>query len=263
MTNAMTIIDDKGRPIELGFTFPALLAIHCREALLRSLDRDLGDKWADEGRLCLDVPRAALVSNKFSARGKGLIRALACNAIWTPGRAIRCGYDISDVCPFCGDRDSLHHRLWVCSHCADVRAEVADADAADYSANFFCHAALAHPADILPRPCVDGQVQFKWFRDELDGPEGPEDVQDGAIWPLILGRELARASWAITVHDTAGELLGAVSGPVWDRYPQTPQAGEWLARGMAGALVRHESSVYSDSLNVVRLSNLPLPARLS
>ena len=116
----------------------------------------------------------------------------------------------------------------------EVIASALDTEAADYSANLFCHGAIAHPADYLPRPCKEGQVQFKWYQDVLEGPEGPEEAQVGAIWGhLFLDgsclrhaiRELCRAAWAITIHDSQGALLGVVSGPVWDQYPQTPQAG--------------------------------------
>eukprot|EP00959_Pyramimonas_sp_CCMP1952_P153973 3221296-Pyramimonas_sp.AAC.1 len=56
--------------------------------MIRALERDLGGKWSSGGRLCLDVPRAALASSKFTPSEKGMVRALACNAIWTPDRAI-------------------------------------------------------------------------------------------------------------------------------------------------------------------------------
>eukprot|EP00959_Pyramimonas_sp_CCMP1952_P095117 1989042-Pyramimonas_sp.AAC.1 len=96
MTNFLTIIDDRGREIPLGVASPALLATHCREALLRSLDRDLGGKWDAGARLCLDIPRSAVPSSKYAARGKGMIRALARNAIWRPDRATMRGYVTSD-----------------------------------------------------------------------------------------------------------------------------------------------------------------------
>ena len=281
MPDFLTIIDDRGYSIELGVTSPALLAIHCREALLRSLERDLGEKWDAGARLCLDVPKAALSSKGFSASEQGMIRALACNAIWTPDRAIACGYIISDVCVHCGGKDSLHHRLWVCPHCAEERAEVAEAsviasaldtEAENYSANLFCHGAFAHPADFLPRPCKDGAVQFVWHKDVLVGPQGPEEPREGDVWGHLfldgscnrhIINELSRAAWAITMHDDAGVLLYEVRGPVWAQYPQTPQAGEFLARGMAGTLAKYDSVLYSDCLNVVKHSNLPLPDRLS
>eukprot|EP00959_Pyramimonas_sp_CCMP1952_P436172 9133895-Pyramimonas_sp.AAC.1 len=66
----MTIIDDRGYHIPLGVTSPALLCIFCREGMIRSLERDLGGKWAPGGRLCLDVPRAALTSSKFTPSEK-------------------------------------------------------------------------------------------------------------------------------------------------------------------------------------------------
>ena len=62
---------------------------------------------------------------------------------------------------------------------------------------------------------------------------------------------------------TEGDLLGEVMGPVWAQYPQTPQAGEYFARGMAGNMAKYPSTLYSDCLNVVKHSKLPPVERLS
>eukprot|EP00959_Pyramimonas_sp_CCMP1952_P055220 1154406-Pyramimonas_sp.AAC.1 len=60
------------------------------------------------------------------------------------------------------------------------------------------------------------------------------------------------------MHNDSGDLLGEVMGPVW-----TPQAGEYLARGMAGNMAKYPSTLFSDCLNVVKHSKLPPVERLS
>jgi len=46
--------------------------------------------------------------------------------------------------------------------------------------------------------------------------------------------KFARAGWAVVqvVHGT-GELVKALFGPVWKSFPQSAQAGEWLAAAAA------------------------------
>eukprot|EP00959_Pyramimonas_sp_CCMP1952_P072975 1524771-Pyramimonas_sp.AAC.1 len=46
-------------------------------------------------------------------------------------------------------------------------------------------------------------------------------------------------------------------GPAWAQRPQTAQADEYLARGMAGKMAKSPSALRSDCLNAPKHSNLP------
>ena len=52
---------------------------------------------------------------------------------------------------------------------ASVTAAALDTEADGYSPNLICHRAFAHPADRLPTPCLEGEVQL--IRHRAEGPE--------------------------------------------------------------------------------------------
>eukprot|EP00959_Pyramimonas_sp_CCMP1952_P322877 6756359-Pyramimonas_sp.AAC.1 len=60
-----------------------------------------------------------------------------------------------------------------------------------------------------------------------------------------------------------GNLLALAWGPVWNSCPQTPQAGEFAAYAMAGALVSAPSQLYSDCANVASMHGMQDLQRLS
>jgi len=49
-----------------------------------------------------------------------------------------------------------------------------------------------------------------------------------------------------------GEVNTWLSGPIWDRLPQTPQAAEHVGRAMAMRLLRGDALLYGDCLGVHR-----------
>eukprot|EP00959_Pyramimonas_sp_CCMP1952_P132217 2764352-Pyramimonas_sp.AAC.1 len=111
----MTVVDDRGYQISLGLTSPKLLETLCKGAFLRSLERDLGGKWDVGKRLCLDIPKSACSSKKFTPAQLGWIRACTSCAIWTADRALSAGCDVDPLCPGCrAAPDSIAHRLWSC-----------------------------------------------------------------------------------------------------------------------------------------------------
>eukprot|EP00959_Pyramimonas_sp_CCMP1952_P240829 5033374-Pyramimonas_sp.AAC.1 len=75
MTDCAAIIDDRGYQLTFGLTSPKLLETFCRDAYIRSSERDLAGKWDAGKRLCLDIPKGARSSKKFTPARRGWIRA--------------------------------------------------------------------------------------------------------------------------------------------------------------------------------------------
>ena len=80
------------------------------------------------------------------AAGSG---GLACNDRWA-----QMGYAVEPICPLCGSRDSLMHRVWFCAHpdVADARNQLVDADMisrarADCLDPFWTTGIFLHPAE--------------------------------------------------------------------------------------------------------------------
>ena len=160
----------------------------------------------------------------------------------------------------------------VVSDSALVWAAAAEADS--HVVALYTRGAFAHPADVLPRPAVEGSnaLLYAWHVDELESPEGPKVPRNGHMWGHLfldgscqrhVVRELSRAAWCVSMNSDGGKCLGEVRGPVWAHFPQTPQAAEYSARCVVAQYVSFPSTLYSDCANVVHHSQLPLPERYS
>ena len=75
MANFCTRTNDFGREISLTLNSPRMVQHLCKEAVFRGLERDSGDRFGVQHRLCWDVPKHLLGYSKVSNNDKGLMRA--------------------------------------------------------------------------------------------------------------------------------------------------------------------------------------------
>ena len=194
-----------------------------------------------------------LAGRHADARGKGLVRNLFANGIWTRSRAADAGYAVSRLCELCGNdtgcEDTLHHRLWACqapsarvarAAVQGVEATAARARAAGGGSPLFCHARAYHDCGAWPQPTDNGRVLF--MLPNADGGLGEVDFEawrvraaqhercytDGSAFSHPC-RGLARAGWAAVFTSDDGGLVAAVSAPVWDNLHQSSGCAEWNA----------------------------------
>ena len=160
---------------------PAMLKKMLHAASLRSLVREAAAKAkVDCPRLCFDVVRNRLRPSKVSNLGKGCIRSLACEALWTYDGAEKSGYQVSNVCALCGQQgDTAFHRLWSCPSVASLREELvepgilrmaADAVMSDPSTTCSSTGASSH---ILETPSPVLHVKGGAFRLRCFGTNSP------------------------------------------------------------------------------------------
>ena len=157
------------------------------------------------------------------------MRALACNAIRTASSANLAGYQISDLCQLCcKEPDTIWHRLWECSACADVRQEAVDEDvleaarlteAEDYEWTLWMFGAFRHPGDYFPRPDTSADVLVNWNVEEMFIPGSlvptATSPQLGVWGPLFVDgscirhpvAELSRSAWCVSMVDPQARLL--------------------------------------------------------
>ena len=120
-------------------------------------------------RACVDIVRRVARSKKTNADGARLLLANACNAVWTLTRAAEAGYDLeSTTCSLCGEHDdTIHHRIWCCSHPTVKKASEeavpasviqAAAKAGPYSV-LYNRGIFAHPEQVWPTPAQDVQCR--------------------------------------------------------------------------------------------------------
>ena len=199
MRSMVVFLDDMGREVSCTQLSPALFKVLLHQAVLRQLERQAYGKLVEGGifcgvgvsppmpafsleapavelapdrpppdldgsnRLCFDVVAAGLRSKKLSAWEKGSARALACNALWTNSRALRCGYRVCPLCPLCQSKvDSVFHRLWECEVCQDERVELVGMEMVLWAREAcesnspdlinFLTGMFAHPGDYVPLP---------------------------------------------------------------------------------------------------------------
>eukprot|EP00959_Pyramimonas_sp_CCMP1952_P227188 4750244-Pyramimonas_sp.AAC.1 len=102
-----------------------MLRPQLKDAVLRQLERRIGDRHGFPDRVCFDIVARHLRSKKNTPLGKGTLRAVASGALWTRVRALGKGYQYPVECPLgCGCRDTLYHRIWKCPALAGVRLEL-------------------------------------------------------------------------------------------------------------------------------------------
>ena len=52
---------------------------------------------------------------------RSLLRAFLTHAVWSQARLYSLGYDVSEECVHCGERDTLFHRLFGCTCTQEAR----------------------------------------------------------------------------------------------------------------------------------------------
>ncbi len=285
MTDPFTLVDDIGVERKILDHSPAMWGDIIREAVTRKYERQAAAVLARRDgsfqgrRICLDHLRPLLIppnGKKGKARtdplGYGIARALVCNAIWTLGRANDIDGSIADLCPLCGKgRDTIHHRLWWCEACEDLRSQmvperlVARARREGEEKKYFTTGIIPHPAEDRPGPASAPLLTVVRYD---GGPtEGTLDFQghffvDGSCTTHEIP-ELRRAGWAVVVTTPEGELVATIRSPLWHDLPQSPQAAEFVAYAAAVQYMAGPSTVFGDCANVIRQATASPRARIA
>ena len=236
-------------------------------------------------RACADVPRAYIKAKKNSRVKKAVVAAACSNSLWTKTRLRNSGYIIEDTtCELCkAGEDTLHHRIWLCTHKDVVKAReqatraaakaaapragpaAIDKAAADMIKRaiaagpddpIYQHAICPHPQDKWPLPAMN--LTLPKF--EAVG-EGAVHVTDkyqmtGDIFmdghcSVLTFPDLNRASFAVAQVNERGEAVATLVGAVPRNYPQTAQSAEYFAAMYGVDLAVGKCSMYDDCANVV------------
>ena len=206
-------------------------------------------------------------SKRLSARDKGTMLSLACNAIWTRSRLAEAGYELDDCCCLCrAGRDTMFHRLYEREATKEQRGTLAcpgllqRALLAGGDSVLYTRGILQHPAEWWPRAACDETGAFEVWSEMAWKPVALEDLaglgafagavyEDGSCSTEVF-RELRRAGWGVVAVDEAGRprfrAFGAVVG-----LPQTPQAAEWTSFAAAVQLVSGPAALHQDCRAVV------------
>ena len=94
----------------------------------------------------------------------------------------------------------------------------------------------------------------------VHGVKGPL-YMDGSCFRHIW-KELSRAAWCIVALDVECKLRYCLSGPVFAPFPQTPQAGEYMAAAVSCQVGEPGFVGKSDCWNVVRDMGRPVEEQL-
>ena len=283
--SAFTFTDADGRPHVLTRVSPRMVQRLLEEAvktkqeqgLAASLQRE-GARAADGWRpFCGRASMAAVtrvlgskVGGGVDARGAGALRSVAAAAVWTNTRLTAAGYDVPEACALCGlAPDTLHHRWWVCPASKEARESITTdktrqrAMAAGPEAVLYTRAVMEHAAEVwagpAEEPCPvlqvrdnDGEwktVEAHDLREEMKGPG--EIFIDGSCTTHPLA-SCCRAAWAVVRVLPDGMPTARISGAVPADWPQTAQAAEYFAAGVAGQVIASSDTVRCDCLNVVQ-----------
>ena len=129
-------------------------------------------------RICLDVARTAMGSNKLNGHERAALLHAVTRASWTRERAKAAGYDLDSRCELCQlAEDTLHRRIWVCPSSQEARGRFARAwlqrearQEASCTSDFFCRGWQDHPGDRFPQPTAETRVAMVRFdgRDDHD-----------------------------------------------------------------------------------------------
>eukprot|EP00959_Pyramimonas_sp_CCMP1952_P016075 339914-Pyramimonas_sp.AAC.1 len=91
----------------------------------------------------------------------------------------------------------------------------------------FTKGLFPHPGDLHPRPVPECAPEFRWEVDQEHDDEqlfsGAYVFMDGSCQKHVV-KELSRAGWGLAVFDSQQVLKLRAWAPLWDRFPQTPQA---------------------------------------
>ncbi len=257
---------DLGVQVILTNTPPSMLKDMLCQAVKRKAERSVARRWAQrdvqflDGRVCVDAAAAALARDKLlTPLQKGAYVSAMVGGVMTNDRAAKLGHDVSNACPLCGEAGhTIHHRVYCCQHTrAKVQAVVPkwfwqESQRAAATDLFWTTGIMPHPADAHPPPRDDYKPLAVDANDEpLDDPylEGHIFVDGSCSTSLFPG--LQRAALAVVQVDEEANLQKAVSVPIWNTLPQTPQASECAALAAVASLLKGPSQVYGDCTGVV------------
>ncbi len=281
MVSPFVMHDDFGDEIVLTKTSPQLLAQMLKAAVMRRLQREVGEAAArtDENfmgrRVATEHISSQLKSDRrLSAMDKASYMAVVCNAVMTHDKAVKAGYLVPNRCPLCGlGPDTIFHRIWRCQHAEAVAARnaaapnwlqrEADREMGAATNLFWTTGFTPHPGDVWPRPNVGTDAAYEWRCDEQLLAEDRNDAGkpaihgklfiDGSCTTAVFA-ELRRAA-ASTVQWSSIRPSGwVIRTPVPRPLPQTPQAAEYVALAVARnyADTSRSIDVASDCANVVQ-----------
>ena len=174
--------------------------------------------------------------------------------IVTRTRLRKWGFDISTVCEHCGNEDTPHHRVWVCSFSAAVRRQDASSDLISRA---FRGASTPTFARLLPdRPSAPppacSAISTRTVRVALEvGVVANEYVfVDGsATSPDWLS--LSRAGWAYVVASADGQPIRGAFGCASAAFDQTAATAEQFAADHALAAAVGPIQLVADCQSVV------------
>ncbi len=280
MDTAFSVTTDRGDVVSLTKTSPKLLQVMLHEAVVRQLQRQVGasiavkdDDFADRRAAAEHIAAQLRTDKRMSGRDRAAYMSVACNAVMTLDRASRCGYLVSNLCAKCGKAPDTHfHRVWRCQDPEAVTAREAaapewlrrEAERVGNSANktMWETGLLPHPGDLWPRPSEALDAHYEWCGDEPPsddnrGRDGSPKVHgklyiDGSCTTNLFA-ELRRAASAVVQWSYEQRGGWKVLYPVPREVPQTPQAAEYFALGLArlAAAEGRKSDIASDCANVV------------
>ena len=117
--------DDRGLEVKLADHSPAMIKYLLCESMQRAHEKDACTQLfgTQEGqRICVDHVRTwYLNSTKRTSQQKFFARAVTTGVVFTRERLRLMGYATDGLCEHCGAKDTLHHRLWKCTHGPIVR----------------------------------------------------------------------------------------------------------------------------------------------
>ena len=274
MTGPFELRDDLGRRHVLTWHSPKMLEVILLQGVQRYHERRLAKQlWGSysERRACSEHIGKLIRSKQLDARGRAIVAAVACDALWTPVRAKQAGYLVDTCCQKCGlADDDLWHRIVDCPAVAAERLRAIGASElealrrtplADKARSL--RGFILHPADVMARPAAQACCTFngELMPGEIHRFLCGETFPDGSCTAAPLA-ELRRASWAVAwPRPCQPGTFDIIAGPVWDTLPQTPQAAEYVAYAVAAqaALLSSKVHLVPDCLGVIQAHNSTVP----
>ena len=133
----------------------------------------------------------------LGARERAALEATVAGRPWTTQTLHRMGYEVDGSCPFCGQADTVFHRVWVCPEYAEQRAEYVDSKlveealAAGESHPGFAHGWFADPAR---------RVRSRRPEEEHFRYKGPAASEQGALFkegrgPIFSDGSALNSAW--------------------------------------------------------------------
>jgi hypothetical protein len=194
--------------------------------------------------------KAALGSKALSALEKVMVLSCFQGGSWTNCRLERHGMIDSPLCEFCGMLDTLHHRIWTCTHTEHLLLNVPawvlrNVRAAPVGAPRYTRLLARNPARLTPPAPVEPRAVWTVYQDgvpvDLDGVPPPfelsnEHVVAGDGSAVNTRHAWSRATWAVAIGSKAtGNPLYCIRGTVPGPLPQNSSIAEHYS--LAAALL--------------------------